>query len=752
MLLIVASIPGLITGALVYGMAGGRLEKELLHLHNVQIEQRARNIDAQLTNLELMLSHWAFDSKFDYSLKDSNFVQDFARAHDITKTLLVMQGSNTMNKVVGLYLNGDDPSILFEPEYGIVTSKPVQAVYEELLQSKKVTYWTDVAFDPQRPQAKDLTLVHHIPGGSHRPFGALLIRLDNERVGDMLRTMTPYDGGETFFLQDNGALFASTNGNDAESPFTAALREGIMVRGSAEGSFFFDYSGATYTVTYGKFSRIADSWTYVSASPITSITAPVVFISKIIFTVSLSALLLAALLAWLASRSIYSPVNRLMTVLMAGKSYAQEQHDEFSLIERQWHHLNRESSELHSKLSEQLPHVKESFLHQLLQGYLYAYSEEDLLGRMERYKWKVSEHQFIVLYMQLTGITSLEGKFKYGDEGLVTFAAVNMIEEFAEKHFEQSKTINFHDLAAGMLLIVPKDRSYKEELEVFGEELTNAVNRILKMRLTIAISEPAAAISHIPLSFEEAKHAASQRNFENENQLIDIGQLHARGEGAEEPPYPFTLEREFIQALRTGQETDAYELLNAFLSALSCKGAKAVDVQQGMLHLLGSVQHAILVSGIQPTRLFKYVNMYEQLSQIREPELILTWFRERVCDPFLKELGGRSDSQVRSLIEQAMIYLQQNYMNDISLDNCADHIGTNPFFLSKTFKQVTGKNFIDYLTGLRMDKAKELLRESALKINDVAEQVGYQHSYFNRIFKKLEGMTPSRYRELSQAE
>lgn len=752
MFLIVASIPGLITGALVYGIAGGRLESELLQLHNKQIEQRARNIDMQLTNLELTLSHWAFDSKFDYSLESRNFIQDFEKARDITKTLLVMQGSNTINKLVELYLGGDGQPVLFDPEYAPLTAKPAQDLYEGLLRSDKVTYWTEAAFDPQRPHTKELTLVHHIPGGSLKPFGALLIRLDNEKVGDMLRSMTPYDGGETFFLQDNGKLFASTGANGIESPFVAALREEIAAKGRDEGSFFFDWSGSTFTVTYGKFSRIADSWTYVSASPITSITAPVVFISKIIFTVSLSALLLAALLAWFASRTIYSPVNRLLTVLMAGKSLPQENGDEFSLIERQWHNLSRESTELHSKLSEQLPYVKESFLHQLLQGYLYAYSEEDLLGRMERYKWKVDNRRFIVIYMQLTGMTSLEGKFKYGDEGLVTFAAVNMIEEFAAQHFEQSKTINFHDLSAGLLLIVPKDGDYASELHAFGGELTHAVNHILNMRLTIAISEPIDAVSNIPLSFEETKHAASQRNFGNENQLIDIGQLHARGDGSEEPQYPFTLEREFIQALRTGQAADAGELLRAFLDTLSCKGAKAVDVQQGMLHLLGSVQHAIMVSGIQPTRLFKCVNMYEQLSQIREPQLILSWFQDRVCEPFLKELGGRSDSQVKRLIEQAMIYLQQNYMKDISLDNCADHIGTNPFFLSKSFKQVTGKNFIDYLTGLRMDKAKELLRESGLKINDVAEQVGYQHSYFNRIFKKLEGMTPSRYRELSQAE
>lgn len=748
--LIVASIPGLITGGLVYWITGGRLDSELLKLHNNQIEQRAQNIDEQLENLELMLSHWAFDSKFDYSLQNPNFNRNFEDARDITQTLLVMQGSNTMNKLVALYLTGDQP-LLFDPEYGTVSTKETIDLYDGLLQSDYVTFWTQMAFDPTRPSSTNLTLVHQIPGGSLNPFGALLIRLDNEKVSQMLQTMTPYEGGETFLLQDNNKLYASAEGHDIDSPFVVALREQIASRTTEKGSFFFNWDETNYTVSYGKFSRIADNWTYVSASPISSITQPVVFVSKIILVVSSSALLLAAILAWLASRSMYVPVRRLMNVLLPEKTAAEKNEDEFSLMERQWKNIHRESTELHSKLSEQLPYVKESFLHQLLQGYMYSHSEIELLRMMERYKWQVSNHRFIVLYVQLTGIASLEGKFKDGDEGLVTFAAVNMIDELASVHFDQSNTINFHDLAAGLLMIVPKDRSYVQELQAFGEELTHAVNRILKLRITIAISRAVDSITDISLAFEGAKHAANYRNFENENQIIDMEQLNIGGDETTEQAFPFTLEREFIQALQTGQEADAYRLLDAFLNALSCKGAKAIDVQQGMLHLLGSVQHAILISGIQPNRLFKGANLYEQLSQIREPRLILEWFQMRVTAPFLKELIGRSDSQVKRLIEQAMIYLQQHYMQDISLDSCSDHIGTNPFFLSKSFKQVTGKNFIDYLTGIRMDKAKELLRESVLKINDVAEQVGYQHSYFNRIFKKQEGMTPSQYREHSQA-
>ncbi|GMK45311.1 HTH-type transcriptional regulator YesS [Paenibacillus glycanilyticus] len=751
MIFIVSGIPGLIIGGLIYWMAGGRVESELLQLHYQQIEQRSEQMDDQLSNLELLLSHWAFDNKFDYSLNGLDFVRDFKRTDDITKTLIAMQGSNALVKKAELFVGGKS-QVLFNPEYTPLQDQKDLSLYSKLIHGKNLTYWTQWAFDSEHPDQKDLTLVHHIPGGSPNPFGVLVFRFDSDKIASLLQTMTPYYEGEAFLQQKSGDLFVSANGSASNDSFVEALRERINGMKSEKGSFFFDWKGSTYTVSYGSLSRISDEWLYVSASPINSIIAPVMFISKLVITVSLIALLLAALLSWLASHRIYSPVKRLANLLggYSGGAAWTGKEDEFALIEQQYEHLHKERLELNSKLAEQLPHVKESFLHQLLQGYLYAYSEEDLLRRMEKFKWEVRGRHFAVLFIQLNGIANMDEKFRSGDEGLITFAAVNMMKELASKHFEQSDTLNFHDLTAGIMLFIPEGGSYKQAVEAFSEELTTSVNRILRMRVTLAISRQTAYISDLPNEFERVKQAVSYRNCDNANQIIDMEQGVLGGEAWAEPQYPFTLERELIQALRTGKEEEASELLSSFVGALSCAGAKEIDVQQGMLHLLGNIQHVIMVSGVNPNRLFQGVNLYEQLSQIREPKRMLGWFRDKVLAPYQNELSCRAGSEVKRLIEAAMIYMQQHYRQDISLDNCAEHIGTNPFYLSKSFKVVTGKNFIDYLTELRIEKAKELLRESELKINDVAEQVGYQHSYFNRIFKKLEGMTPTSYREQSQ--
>lgn len=162
-------------------------------MHNRQIEQRADNINDQLSNLEQMLAHWAFDPKFDYGLSHMDFIKNHERAWDITKTLVVMQGSNSMVRQVELYLDGNQP-VRFGPEYGTLSAEE-DALYGQLLKQERSTYWTQWSIDPEKPEQKELTLVHHIPGGSLEPFGALLLRMDTEKVSGMLRTMTPYSTG-----------------------------------------------------------------------------------------------------------------------------------------------------------------------------------------------------------------------------------------------------------------------------------------------------------------------------------------------------------------------------------------------------------------------------------------------------------------------------------------------------------------------------------------------------------------------------
>jgi len=107
-------------------------------------------------------------------------------------------------------------------------------------------------------------------------------------------------------------------------------------------------------------------------------------------------------------------------------------------------------------------------------------------------------------------------------------------------------------------------------------------------------------------------------------------------------------------------------------------------------------------------------------------------------------------TQIKSntVITEVIKYIHQNYDQDISLESTAKHFFIGKSYLCKLFKKHTHQNFNDYLTQLRINKAKELLHNPTYTVNVVSSKVGYSdYSYFGRIFKKMVGVTPSEYRK-----
>ena len=118
----------------------------------------------------------------------------------------------------------------------------------------------------------------------------------------------------------------------------------------------------------------------------------------------------------------------------------------------------------------------------------------------------------------------------------------------------------------------------------------------------------------------------------------------------------------------------------------------------------------------------------------------------------LKKIIGVRDTisgrRYSDIIEIAKDQIRKTYMSDeISLNTIAAEVGMSPSYFSSIFSKEMGKTFVEYLTEIRMDRAKELLMCSSMKTSEIGYEVGYKDPhYFSYIFKKTQNCTPKEFR------
>ena len=137
--------------------------------------------------------------------------------------------------------------------------------------------------------------------------------------------------------------------------------------------------------------------------------------------------------------------------------------------------------------------------------------------------------------------------------------------------------------------------------------------------------------------------------------------------------------------------------------------------------------------------------------------LLKPWKEERLFELINTAIENvrnmqKTDSIVHSQKDIIKDYIDRNYKKDISAKDVAGILGYSDVYFSKVFKQLFDDNFINYLTKIRIDRAKVLLKDVSFNIKEVGKSVGYADSnYFTKVFKRSIGMSPSEYRSKHNA-
>lgn len=199
-------------------------------------------------------------------------------------------------------------------------------------------------------------------------------------------------------------------------------------------------------------------------------------------------------------------------------------------------------------------------------------------------------------------------------------------------------------------------------------------------------------------------------------------------------------------AIRTGDEKRIRGLI-ADLSGEIGRGDWTIRYCRNvMLDMVLHVEKTVQQLGYQPSELFggEPREQYRKLEHVGQFEPWITGVALSAVNR-LNERKGQIDQE---FADKIVAYVNNSISHQLSLVSTAEHVGVSPTYLSKIFKHITGSNFNEYVTGLRLARAELLLREKKLSVQEISYRVGYQSTHhFIRLFKEKHGLTPKQYQK-----
>lgn len=168
------------------------------------------------------------------------------------------------------------------------------------------------------------------------------------------------------------------------------------------------------------------------------------------------------------------------------------------------------------------------------------------------------------------------------------------------------------------------------------------------------------------------------------------------------------------------------------------KGAYHIYVLTGMFH-----------KGYHPGDREKLEEKFARCVRLCADTPVLFAFLEMTCLAHMEKSVRALDAERMKPMQQAMLFMQEHYMEDIGLEDVSSAAGFSVSYFSTVFRKETGRTCLEYLTGIRMDEARRLLRENKMSIEMVGKAVGLSdYKRFARTFKKETGVSPGEYRSL----
>jgi two-component system response regulator YesN len=215
--------------------------------------------------------------------------------------------------------------------------------------------------------------------------------------------------------------------------------------------------------------------------------------------------------------------------------------------------------------------------------------------------------------------------------------------------------------------------------------------------------------------------------------------------------YPLKAEREVLVRLRLRDGQGAREAMEAFLMDAIQLGGSVRRLKVRFTELLVQISRAALEAGVDPDTALEIGGQHlERMMTMASPEE-MCYCAQAALEACLDCLGR--ENLPASVVLKAQNHIQRHFCHLTSVREVADAVNLTPDYLGRLFREQLGCSISAYITRVRIEEAKRLLRETRLTVSAISSKVGYSDpNYFTKVFKKVEQTTPGFYRNTGPKE
>ncbi len=400
----------------------------------------------------------------------------------------------------------------------------------------------------------------------------------------------------------------------------------------------------------------------------------------------------------------------------------------------------RSVERLRQLVQDNTPLIRRHFFERLVAGSL---SDAEILKSMDYFGLDAVQGRFAVLLVELDDFEQASVQLDWLALQALLEAVGERVRSLRSPELVEIWYMDRGRFAALLALSAPEPRGdASAALAMAGRIRAAAMDY---GSVTVGVGVVVGRIHDLPRSLQSASVALAYRFAAGQGQVISHADATA-GEPEHEPLNLDPIEEALALAVETGNAADACAQVERLFRAALRRGWDVHRMQAAGIRLLGRVMLLLHDRG-ENSGAFEAGAPWAELLACRtapDMQVLLSGFVERCCE----RMSERRATADRNIVRRIVDYIDAHLDQRITAADLATEFSYSPNYIGVVFKKDRGKTLTDYLKDVRLERARELLRNPANRIGEVAARVGYPNvSYFGALFKKKYGVNPGEYKE-----